>query len=264
MKHSIELLLDKCESRHIAELWMFYRDYFDSDKSCVEFLQSVFNNEPNKKEVWTSKSDFDKNIFIPRRMVNATMRLVLAARDMEQIRSGKDVFKIIYLISCIETLQTLRGRGEWKKWKMIRDFFVEFISDTDKETIKVKFRRSLGDDMYKENSSPVLPDQTISIEEFSNIINKLRNCATHQGEYWDFSFCTPNIQESWLICSINIDIGEDYVSNYESISEPEKEKLLHHKGLKLHTYETVLTYRDFESIFVRACIEFIKSYTAQV
>ena len=27
------------------------------------------------------------------------------ARDMEQIRRGKDVFKIVYLVTCVETLQ---------------------------------------------------------------------------------------------------------------------------------------------------------------
>ncbi|WP_206458885.1 hypothetical protein [Anaerovorax sp. IOR16] len=260
MKNSIEILLNKCESQHIANLWMFYRDYFESDKSCVEFLLSVFDNEPNQNDGEISVRDSCQNIFIPRRMVNTTMRLVLAARDMEVIRKGKDVFKIIYLVSCIETLQTLRGKGGWEKWKMIIDFFVKSTSDTDKETIKMKFKRSLGDDMYNENSISACPDQKICIEEFANIINILRNCAAHQGEYWNFSFCTPNNEDYGLICLINIDIGKTYINNYESISKDEKEKLLSHNGQKPHVYEIMLTYREFESIFVRTCIRFIKSY----
>ena len=55
MKDSIELLLNKCDSTYLAELWLFYRNYFACDEEYFKFLQSVFTNEPNKNEVWTSK-----------------------------------------------------------------------------------------------------------------------------------------------------------------------------------------------------------------
>lgn len=67
--------------------------------------------------------------FIPRRMLNAVERLVTAARDMEQIRRGKDVFKIVYLVTCIETLQLLKKtatdvNGSATSKKELEDIFV--------------------------------------------------------------------------------------------------------------------------------------------
>lgn len=49
--------------------------------------------------------------FIPGRMVNTAERLVSAARDMEQIRHGKDVLKVVFLVTCVETLQNLIGKS---------------------------------------------------------------------------------------------------------------------------------------------------------
>ena len=64
-------------------------------------------------------------LLIPRRMLNCVERLVSAAKDMEQIRRGKDIFKIVYLVTCVETLQKLKGRNDLDKKEMLFDFFDE-------------------------------------------------------------------------------------------------------------------------------------------
>ena len=252
MEHTILSILEKCDSKLFAKLWLFYRDFFDTDEIRFEFLQSVFAKEPKRDN--ELKYTFDEQInigqqsfFIPRRMVNLTLRLVTAARDMEQIRNGKDVFKIVYLVSCIESLQLLRGKRNFHKWEMIQDFFVNFISASDKEKLLKCFKRSLGDCMYdvnKADSNQNWPDELITIEEFAEIINELRNCASHEGEYWNLSFCSRHDCDSWMQVFVVIDLKRYTTFN----------------GEQIHRYETNLTYCDFESIFIRSCIQFIKEY----
>ena len=77
---------------------------------CAAFEDEVpywcrWNENPNLDAV-------DENIFIPRRMLNAVARFVTVARDMEQIRRGKDIFKVCFLVTCIETLQILKKAGK--------------------------------------------------------------------------------------------------------------------------------------------------------
>ncbi len=132
-------ILNRIDSRHLASLWQFYRDYFPSDAECLEYFATALNKEPETTDKHTKNTartgvyvgdtgaTIDEKVFIPRRMLNAVMRLVSAARDMEQIRQGKDVFKIVCLITCVETLQILSGNDE-SKGKMVISFFKDNIS----------------------------------------------------------------------------------------------------------------------------------------
>ena len=110
MKH----ILQRIDSRHLAKLWLFYRNYFPDDASCLDFLYTSLKNEPandgavyhepktgNKTFTSNQGTTISDSAFIPRRMLNAVERLVTAARDMEQIRRGKDIFKIVYLVACL-------------------------------------------------------------------------------------------------------------------------------------------------------------------
>ena len=122
----LRLILQRVDSRLLSKLWLFYRDYFKNDESCLEFLfravrqEPVYTEEDLEKQFFNAYNDDnfvdpDDHLFIPRRMLNCVERMVSAARDMEQIRQVKDAFKIVFLVTCVETLQKLSGKDGFKK-----------------------------------------------------------------------------------------------------------------------------------------------------
>lgn len=159
MSEQLNCILKRIDSRHLSKLWMFYRDYFSDDTSYLQFLYNALKEEPEHKAVMYHLSDADKGIytaengdaifdsvFIPRRMLNTVERLVMAARDMEQIRRGKDVFKIVFLVTCVESLQNLIGYGKSKRDQLF-DFFENYVNDGDKEYIASHFILD-GEDVF--------------------------------------------------------------------------------------------------------------------
>lgn len=240
-------ILNRIDSRHLSKLWSFYRDYFTDDDSCLNFLYGSFLNEPVTDGIILHESDeanssfinsegtiiFDSD-FIPRRMLNAVERLVSAARDMEQIRRGKDIFKIVFIVTCVETLQKLCGTTGTKK-ELLFNFFEDFTNEDDKKFITDHFTH---DD--EEFASP----EGDSFKQFIGVLNEYRNCATHEGEYWDVCF-DNNRDEGPLLLVLNIDL-----ENFSSLNKKE------------HSFHTSIRYKDFEAIFIRTCINFISQYTA--
>ena len=102
-----DAVLQRVDSRLLSKLWLFYRDYFGDDDSCLDFFYRAVRQEPIcsgkdlKEELLNGTSDnnfVDSNnqLFIPRRMLNCVERMVSTARDMEQIRRGKDVLKLFF------------------------------------------------------------------------------------------------------------------------------------------------------------------------
>lgn len=120
-----------------------------------------------------------ENVFYPRRMLNAVERFVSVARDMEQIRAGKDVFKIVFIISCLENLQNLGNPSLASKSKVqtLLDFFGNYTSDSDKQYIRTHFRH--------DDDDPFDPEED-SFKQFIGVLNEYRNCAAHEGDYWDY------------------------------------------------------------------------------
>ena len=171
-------------------------------------------------------------------MLNCVERMVSAARDMEQIRRGKDVFKIVFLITCVETLQRLSGKDERKK-EMLLDFFETYTSIDDKNYIKKRFAH---DDEERIDSKK----QEDSFRQFIGVINEYRNCAAHEGDYWDYCFNNNlNKDEYPLLLIVKIDLVK-----------------YSRKNKKEHCFRTQISYHDFEDIFVRTCIAFIAQYVA--
>ena len=244
MSEKLDIVLQRLDSRHLSKLWLFYRDYFQNDRDCLNFIFSAVKNEPvlDEKELTKERpngtgtsSDSNDHLFIPRRMLNCVERMVSAARDMEQIRKGKDIFKIIFLVTCAETIQNLRentGRG---KKELLFDFFTKYTSDTDKEYICNRF-------FYEEDN---IASVDISFWRFISVINEYRNCATHEGEYWDVCFNNEN--------------GEDKTPLLISVCAQLKEKSPKTENI----YQTTLSYREFEDTFIRTCITFIKNHIAK-
>lgn len=239
-------ILKRIDSRHLAKLWSFYRDYFSDDDSCLNFMHGALANEPANDDTIYRELDkasgsfmndegtviYDSD-FIPRRMLNTVERLVTAARDMDQIRRGKDVFKVVFLVTCVETLQKLRGKSGYKK-DILFAFFEDYTSEDDKRYIAEHFTHDDREDFDKAEDS---------FRQFVGVLNEYRNCATHEGEYWDFCF---NNNQNGYPMSLALDI------DLENFSPRNKKK---------HCFHTSISYMDFEAVFVRTCISFIEAYT---
>lgn len=244
MDEKLNAILQRIDSRHLAKLWSFYRDYFKNDEECLQFVLDSIRQEPvynqqDKIDKYLEHfsddnySDPDDRFFIPRRMMNCVQRMVSAARDMEQIRQGMDIFKIVFLVTCVETLQKLSGH-DGKKKDMLFDFFLTYTSENDKSFIRAHFAHGTWG----------LYDDEDSFEQFVGVLNEYRNCAAHEGEYWDYCFNNDSEQKPVSIF-VKIDL-ERYSS----------------KNKKVIVFETTLSYRRFEAIFIRTCIEFIRRYVA--
>ena len=135
--NKLRTVLARIDTGHLSKLWIFYRDYFKSDEACLDFIFDVVHNEPLST---TWQQDVDESLFIPRRMMNCVERMVSTASDMELIRKGKDIFKIVLLVSCVETLQTLAGNKSMSKKEMLFNFWENYTSKQDKAYI----RKTLG------------------------------------------------------------------------------------------------------------------------
>lgn len=244
MSEQLSCILDRIDGRLLSKLWLFYRDYFPDDASCLQFLYDVLKNEPDESAVLyhlsNPQSETDTaesgltirdSDFIPRRMINAVERLVSAARDMEQIRRGKDVFKVVFLVTCVETLQNLIGNHNTKVSQLF-NFFENYTSDADKKYIASNF-------ILDEDSDNMQYD---GFKYFIGAINEYRNCAAHEGDYWDYCFNNNNDGYPLLIL-LNIDL--------QKFSRNNK---------KEHCFHTTISYKAFEEIFIRTCIHFIQAY----
>lgn len=246
MNEKLDFVLQRLDGELLSKLWLFYRKSFKSDKECLDFIFSAVQQEPPYSEIDLTErfaeafDDMDSfeqkdQVFIPRRMLNCVERMVSAARDMEQIRKGKDAFKIVLLVSCVETLQMLKdkkGKKKSSKGKILYDFFVTNTSEKDKEYIRKHFARGM---------QGVYPDED-SFLQFVHVLNEYRNAAAHEGEYWEGIF------NNYKDC--------------EALSVIVKVQLDGDASKTQHIFETTISYCDFDEIFVRTCISFIKSYVA--
>lgn len=251
MEDKLAHILQRIDSRCLSILWSFYRDYFPDDVSCLKFIYDCIEKEPtpngksyteNKERPGVFVSQNGEEIydeaFIPQRMLNCVERMVSAARDMEQIRCGKDVFKIVFLVTCVETLQKLSGKDEPKK-DMLFDFFETFTSKDDKKYIANRFAH---DDEEQIDSN----NQENSFQQFVGVINEYRNCAAHEGDYWNYCFNNNSDKDEYpVLLVVKIDL--------EKYSR---------KNKKEHCFRTQISYHEFEDIFVRTCIAYITRYVA--
>lgn len=247
MLEKVEDILKRIGSRHLAELWVFYRNYFSSDELCLDFLHETLLCTPILDGTTYHQKENDKNCFvndvgeiiydsdfIPRRMLNAVVNLVETARDMDQIRRGKDAYKITFIVTCIETLQQLFGEKGSKK-SLLFSFFRKYVSKADKAYITDNFKH---DD---EEGSQI--DEN-SFEQFIGVINEFRNCAMHEGEYGNY--CFNNNKNGYpILFVLDMDVKEFKKNKSE------------------HCFTTMISYKDFEDIVVRSCIALIRCYTKQ-
>lgn len=238
MDEKLSAILQRMGSKQLSKLWFFYRDYFKTDESCLDFIYAAVKHEPvytDEEEIelffkaFEEKNYVDPNdsLFIPHRMLNCVERMVSAARDMEQIRQGKDVFKVVLLVSCVETLQKLSG----KKQAWFLEFLERNTSVVDKDYIREHFARVTKTPYSYEDS----------FWQFANVLREYRNGAAHEGLYWETCFKNSSNQVPIMITT--------------KLKSDDEEK-------GTYLFETNISYQEFEEIFVRTCISFIKNYVS--
>lgn len=242
MHNELDVILKRIDSRLLSKLWGFYRNYFSDDSSCLYFIYNCIKNEPESNGLYNRESKDQSDIcvadnddkFIPRRMLNAVERLVSAAKDMDQIRRGQDAFKIVFLVTCVETLQQLRGNHDSNdsKKELLFSFFCDCTSEDDKQYISERFELDVGKSARADENS---------FQQFIGVINEYRNCAAHEGVYWDSCFADKD--ESPRLLTVKVDL--------------EKYSM---KNKKEHCFTTHISYNAFEAIFIRTCISFIQKY----
>lgn len=241
-------------SQRLATLWLFYRDVFTTDEECLQFLCDTLRGETDVtkiKNIITEDceilyvdekgKEIQDTVFIPRRMLNAVERMVTAARDMEIIRCGKDVFKVVYLVTCAETLLKLAGKDKNEKGRdiskkdMLFSLFEQHTSAEDKKYIA---------DRFAHDDEEIVDERQDSFRQFVGVINEYRNCAAHEGEYWEY--CFNNNHDGYPVpLVVKVDL-----KNFSGKNEKKKE----------HCFTTEISYSEFEKIFVRTCINFISDY----
>ena len=265
MNDKLSHILKRVNSVSFARLWMFYRSSFASDEECLDFLHYVLKDTPAELEYYrehgkllseVDEDGYNKNL-IPRKMLFSVERLVSVARNMDDVRRGQDIFKIVYLVSCVESLQKLRGKDCHKR-EMLFDFFETFTSDEDKDYITEHFSRGCRGLYPKDNA----------FWQFVNALSAHRNAAVHEGAYHDFFFNNDD-EEYPLTISVEFDhITPEFLKilvRAEGLEEKSEEyKIFVEKKKKDPTilYETTLSYREFEKIFIRTSIEFIRQYVS--
>lgn len=222
-------ILKRTDSIHLAELWMFYRPNFENDEQCLQFFSDIFSQEPildiRNLDLEKVKEDpAREKLLAPRRMTNAVERMVTAARDMDQIRKGKDIFKLVFLVTCLETLEKLSGSSSGKK-EMLFHFFRTYTSEDDKCYIRKEFRYEGEEEREREKDS---------FEQFLGVLNEYRNSAVHEGQYWERIFKAQQDDSSLFMPSTG-----------------KKKDLCFTNGM---------TYLEFEAIFVRNSIRFIQEH----
>ena len=274
MSFELDEVLKRIDSSLLSKLRSFYRDYFSDDDSCIKFIYNCVKAEPiiqgldfyeDEEQpgvfVLGNGETFSDDVFIPRRMLNSVERLVTVARDMDQIRREKDIFKIIFIVTCVETLQLLTGEysSNDSKAKMLFSFFDEYTSIEDKEYISERFKLSdedliseeeLINDGEQTTDEEQISDENLIKEEedpfrqFIGVINEYRNCAAHEGNYWDYCFNNEaECDKHPLRLIVRIDLVD-----------------FKRENKKLHHFHTLISYREFEKIFVRTCISLITNY----
>jgi len=231
-----------------SELLNFYTPFVKDKVELAAFISSVLCLTNNN---------------IPRRMLNSIHRLVTLADAMEQVRPGKDSLKIFFFVVCIETLYHLRDGDVANKTLAVIDFFDNFIEAADKQIILDRFQRSLGDERYRvsrldhESAAKYAKrmrnlkrmSTQISMDIFARIVNEIRNCFAHEGDYWKFNFA-KNDDTSML--------------NSLIVAENQEEDRLKRKGITQglrRVYEVDLTYEQFKAACVRGFLQFVKAYS---
>ena len=210
-----------------SELTAFYHPYFESDDELNKFFYYIFlNDNKNKKLRW---------------MMYDIIWFVSLADDIDTIRPGKDLLRILFFRICIEALQKDSGATDSVFFKKFESSF----SAAGKQYILSHFAFSgidVPDGLVGFNSHK---GYQLTLMDFLWIIRAMRNMVVHDGDYWSMVFFARDNEFTWLT---SLTTDDQIIS-----CQPKT------KGLT-YNFETTLQYDQFRFYFVEACLNYLKSY----
>lgn len=210
---------------------------FDFKDGLLEFYEPFFENREAALEKLNECYTMENPL--PRRIMNYTERLISLGEDAGRGRGGHGI-EATHFVICIEALTHLlnpdEDLGTGDKIGRIKNFFTEYVSKADKAVLRKGIVRSIIDDRGV--------DEKLDISVIARVFSEVRNKYVHEGVYYDFSFSTNTKDE--------LEFGRTAILNNLTIKEYNKDKR------ENRIYEISLTYEEFRSIMIRACLNFLE------
>lgn len=183
-------------------------------------------------------------------MMNQIYNFVTLANDIEIIRPKRDPLRILFLRTCLEALYKL-NKGQ----QSIVNFYNDYISQEGQQYILNHFRfMGLEPDYEMDERSRLLFDNkeyySLSINDFSLILFRIRCMAAHEGDFWSMQVFSYDNDSIWLT---SISTAEKMISCHQQDNG---------KPVTYH-FETTLNYEKFVFYFVEGCIHFLKDYISR-
>jgi hypothetical protein len=236
----------------MPKLLEFYAPFVSDKDELATFISAVLRLRSNN---------------VPRRMLNSVHRLVTLADAMDEVRPGKDSLKIFYYVVCIESLYHLRDGDVENKTLAIIDFFTTYIEEDDRQLILDNFHRNLADEKFNVHKRPeetyeeyqerlsTTVDRTfntrVSMDVLARVVNEIRNCFAHEGDYWNFHFAN----------------SDHSMMNSLTVAENQGEASLKRKRITAElrrVYSVDLTYKQFKVACIRGYLHFVRAYVSTI
>lgn len=209
---------------------------FDFKDGLLEFYEPFFNDR--EATLAKLKECYSMENPLPRRIINYTQRLITLGDDAGKGRGGHGI-EVSHFVICIEALTHLlypdEELGSGDRMGRIKNFFSEYVSKSDKSLLRKGIVRSIIDERGY--------DEKLDITVIARVFSEVRNKFVHEGIYYEFSFSADHEDNALY--------GRTAMLNNVTLKEFNKDKA------QDRTYEISLTYDEFRSIMIRACLNFL-------
>jgi hypothetical protein len=206
----------------------FYKSFFDSPENAENFIDNVYNSVSIDFEIQENEC-----FPIPRNKKLRMMNNIQRFSSVMDVIEGKEVIKLFFLITCIESLYEIANK-KLKLYGTLVDLLDNHLEDTEKLEITNGFHHSIADDKY------IMANRDFDINAVSKLLVELRNVFAHEGIYWEFSFSNGDYPVQNNI----------YIIEVDEFSRKENVK-------KERTYDISITYEDLRKLLIKAMINFI-------
>ncbi|MGO4532841.1 hypothetical protein AB4Z30_27470 [Paenibacillus sp. 2TAF8] len=202
------------------------------NKEYIDFFNDFFGDEEKAINLLKDCYEMTYQDVRPRRIINNISRLISLGDELISIKPGRYGLAIFYWIVCIEAVSHIANQGEKERFKIkiIRDFFEEYITETDKDFLLEHIERAASD--MREEVSP-----KINISIIATIFYNIRHDFVHEGIYSNFHFSSNN-EERFLNSLVMKEYGKDV----------EEER----------TYYISVTYEQMRKIIINGLLNFLE------
>lgn len=168
------------------------------------------------------------------RMINQICWLIDIADNLSKIKERSTALQVIFLMTVMECIAKIRldeeEANEIGSFDAVKEF-LKFISEEDKEYIKIKFQRQIEEEPY---------DKEFDYQDIIKILYNVRNDVLHEGVFYDFSLATEK------------DKQEDASrQNFGNLGNKQNKEII--------CLSVKLTYKELRDIVVKTAIANIES-----